>query len=65
MEQCEPQGAMAMPLLVAGVDDLLVADGTARLHDGSHAGAAGALDIVTEGKRRRTREQTRSRLAQR
>ena len=37
-------------VLVAGVDDLLVPDGAARLHNGGHAAAAGALDVVAEGE---------------
>ena len=52
MEQPQAAEGHGDAVLVAGVDDLLVADGTAGLHDGSHAGAAGALDIVTEGDKK-------------
>ena len=50
MEQPQAAEGHGDAVLVAGVDDLLVADGAAGLHDGGHAGAAGALDVVTEGE---------------
>ena len=50
MEQPQAAEGHGDAVLVAGIDDLLVADGAAGLHDGSHAGATGALDVVTEGE---------------
>ena len=50
MEQPQAAEGHGDAVLIAGVDDLLVADGAAGLHDGGHAGAAGALDVVTEGE---------------
>ena len=50
MEQPQAAEGHGDAVLVAGVDDLLVADGAAGLHDGGHAGAAGALDVVAEGE---------------
>ena len=44
MEQPQAAEGHGDAVLVAGIDDLLVADGAAGLHDGSHAGAAGALE---------------------
>ena len=52
MEQPQAAEGHGDAVLIAGVDDLLVADGAAGLHDGGHAGAAGALDVVTEGEER-------------
>ena len=49
MEQPDAAESHRDVVLVAGVDDLLVADGAAGLDDGGHAGTAGALDVVTEG----------------
>ena len=51
MEQPQAAEGHGDAVLVAGVDDLLVTDGTAGLHDGGHAGAAGTLDVVAEGKK--------------
>ena len=50
MEQPQAAEGHGDAVLVAGIDDLLVADGAAGLHDGGHAGAAGALDVVAEGE---------------
>ena len=50
MEQPQAAEGHGDAVLVAGVDDLLVADGAAGLHDSGHAGAAGALDVVTKGE---------------
>ena len=50
MEQPDAAECHGNAVLVAGVDDLLIADGAAGLDDGGHAGAAGALDVVTEGE---------------
>ena len=36
--------------IVAGINDLLVPDGAARLHNGRYAAAAGTLDIIAEGE---------------
>ena len=50
MEQPDAAEGHRDVVLVAGVDDLLVADGAAGLDDGGHAGTAGALDVVAEGE---------------
>ena len=50
MEQPQAAEGHGDAVLVAGINDLLVTDGTAGLHDGSHAGAAGTLDVVAEGE---------------
>ena len=50
MEQPQAAEGHGDAVLVAGIDDLLVADGAAGLHDGGHAGAAGTLDVVAEGE---------------
>ena len=50
MEQPQAAEGHCDAVLVAGVNDLLVADGAAGLHDGGHAGAAGTLDVVAEGE---------------
>ena len=43
-----PQNAIAMPYLLQVSITLCVADGAARLHNGGHAAAARALDVVAE-----------------
>ena len=48
VEQAQTAKGHGNAIFVAGVNDLLVADGTAGLDDGSHAAAAGALDVVAE-----------------
>ena len=50
MEQPQAAEGHGDAVLVAGINDLLVTDGTAGLHDGGHAGAAGTLDVVAEGE---------------
>ncbi len=50
MEQPDAAECHCDAVLIAGVDDLLVADGAAGLDDGSNAGAAGPLDVVAEGE---------------
>ena len=50
MEQPDAAECHCDAVLVAGVDDLLVADGAAGLDDGRHAGTACALDVVAEGE---------------
>ena len=50
MEQPQAAEGHCDAVLVAGVNDLLVADGAAGLHDGGHAGTAGTLDVVAEGE---------------
>ena len=52
MEQPDAAECHCDAVLVAGVDDLLVADGAAGLDDGRHAGTACALDVVAEGEER-------------
>ena len=48
MEQPDAAERHRNAVLVAGVDHLCVADGAARLHNGSHAAAACALNVVAE-----------------
>ena len=50
MEQPQAAEGHGDAVLVAGINDLLVTDGTAGLHDGGHTGAAGTLDVVAEGE---------------
>ena len=50
MEQPDAAERHRNAVLVAGVDDLLVPDGAAGLHNGRHAAAAGTLDVVAEGE---------------
>ena len=52
MEQPDAAERHGDAVLVAGVNDLLVADGAAGLDDGRHAGAAGTLDVVAKGEER-------------
>ena len=52
MEQPDAAEGHRDVVFIAGVDDLLVADGAAGLNDGGHAGAAGPLDVVAEGEER-------------
>ena len=52
MEQPDAAEGHRDVVLVAGVDDLLVADGAAGLDDGGHAGTAGALDVVAKREER-------------
>ena len=59
MEQPDAAEGHRDVVLVAGVDDLLVADGAAGLDDGGHAGTAGALDVVAKREERiRTQRNT-------
>ena len=37
-------------VLVAGGNNLIIADGAARLHNGGHTAAAGALNVVPKGE---------------
>ena len=50
MEQTDPGKCHGDTVLVAGLDDLAVADGTARLCDILHAALSGALNVVSEGE---------------
>ena len=50
MEQPQAAEGHGDAVLVAGINDLLVTDGAAGLHDGGHAGATGTLDVVAEGE---------------
>ena len=50
MEQPDAAERHGNAVLIAGVNDLLVADRAAGLDNGSHAGAAGTLDVVAEGE---------------
>ena len=50
MEQPDAAERHRNAVLVAGINDLLVPDGAARLHNGGHAAAAGAFDVITEGE---------------
>ena len=47
MEQPDAAERHGNAVLIAGVNDLLVADRAAGLDNGGHAGAAGTLDVVT------------------
>ena len=50
MEQPQAAEGHGDAVLVTGINDLLVTDGTAGLHDGGHAGATGTLDVVAKGE---------------
>ena len=50
MEQPDAAERHRNAVLVAGINDLLVPDGAARLHNGRYAAAAGTLDIIAEGE---------------
>ena len=50
MEQPDAAERHGNAVLIAGVNDLLVADRAAGLDNGGHAGAAGTLDVVAEGE---------------
>ena len=48
VEQANAAECHGNAVFVAGVDHLLVANGAAGLHNGSHAAAMGALDVVAK-----------------
>ncbi len=50
MEQPDAAERHGDAVLIAGVNDLLVADRAAGLDNGGHAGAAGTLDVVAKGE---------------
>ena len=50
MEQPDAAERHRNAVLVAGINDLLVPYGAARLHNGRYAAAAGTLDIIAEGE---------------
>ena len=50
MEQPDTAEGHGNAVTVAGINDLLVADGTTGLHNSGHAAAAGALDVVAKGE---------------
>ena len=50
MEQPDAAERHGNAVLIAGVNDLLVADRAAGLDNGGHAGAAGTLDVVAKGE---------------
>ena len=50
MEQADAAERHGDTVLVAGINDLAVADGAARLHNGGHAAAARALNVVAKGE---------------
>ena len=50
VEQAQAAKRHHNPVFVAGVDDLLVADGAAGFDNGGYAAAAGAFNVVAEGE---------------
>ena len=50
MEQPDAAERHGNAVLIAGVNDLLVADRAAGLDNGGHTGAAGTLDVVAKGE---------------
>ena len=54
VEQAQAAKGHGNTVLVAGVDHLLIADGTASLDNSCHAAAVRALNIVAEGEERVT-----------
>ena len=63
MEQPDAAEGHRDVVLVAGVNDLLVADGAAGLDDGRHPGTACALGVVAEGDECALAEATAGQLA--
>ena len=54
MEEAQAAKCHGNTVFVAGVNHLLVADGTAGLDNGGHAAAVRALNVVAEGEERVT-----------
>ena len=52
VEQAQAAKGHGHAVFIAGVDHLLVADGTAGLDNGGHAAAVRALDVVAKGEER-------------
>jgi hypothetical protein len=52
VEQAQAAKGHGNTVLVAGVNHLLIADGTASLDNGGHAATVRALNVVAEGEER-------------
>ena len=52
VEQAQTAKGHGYAVFVAGVDHLLVTDGTAGLDNGGHTAAVSALNVVAEGEER-------------
>ena len=64
VEQAQAAKGHGNAIFVAGVNDLLVADGTTSLDNGGHAAAVRALNVVAEGEERVAAEGYTGHLAQ-
>ena len=64
MEQTKPTERHGNTVFVAGVNHLLVADGTAGLDNSGNAAAVRALNVIAEGKERVTAQTNACHFAQ-